>query len=66
MHRRKHFKKHFDKESLNDGIYICRLCHRGIHKLYDEMHLAKHLNSHELLAKDPKIAKHVEWVAKQK
>jgi len=66
VHRRTYYRKHMDRETLNLGIYVCRLCHRGIHKLHDEMTLAKELNSLEALKADPDLARHVAWAAKQK
>ena len=66
VHRRAHFKKHYTKHVLASGIRICRQCHSGIHKFYDEMHLAKHLNSCELLLRDEALATHFAWVAKQR
>ena len=66
VHRRVHFKKRFDKETLNQGIRICRDCHKGIHKRYTEMELAKDLNTPERLREDPDLARHFAWVAKQK
>lgn len=66
MHRRNYFKKHYDKNILSKGIWVCRQCHRGIHKLFNEMTLAKELNSLEALKQDPQIQHHVQWVAKQK
>lgn len=66
MHRRTYFRKHFTKEELARGINICRKCHDGIHKLYDEMTLAKSYSSLALLQKDEKLRAHFAWVAKQK
>ena len=66
LHRRKHFKTHFSKERLNEGIMLCRRCHRGIHKLFDEMTLGKQYNSLDSLKTNPDVARHVEWVRKQK
>ena len=66
MHRRSYFRKHYGKNDLNSGIWVCRQCHRGIHKLYDEMTLAKNLNSLDALKDDSQIQNHVQWVAKQK
>lgn len=66
VHRRAHFKKHVDKAVLQQGLAICRACHNGIHRHYDEMHLAKHLNTPEKLSADPVLAAHFSWVAKQK
>jgi len=66
MHRRAHFKKHFSKEQLNQGIMICRTCHSGIHKRFDEMQLAKTLNSLNDIKRNPELVKFFGWVAKQK
>jgi hypothetical protein len=66
MHRRDYFRKRFSKDLLNQGIDICRLCHDGIHDLYDEMQLAKALNSLESLMADEGVQRHVRWVSKQK
>ena len=66
VHRRTYFRKHVDKRTLNAGIWICRLCHKGIHKRFDEMALAKHFNSLELLRSDESLRRHFAWVAKQK
>ena len=66
VHRRAHFKKHYDKSALQNGINVCRLCHRGIHQQYDEMVLATHYSTPEALLKDEALARHFEWVAKQR
>jgi len=66
VHRRTYFRKHVDKRTLNAGIWICRLCHKGIHKRFDEIALAKHFNSLELLRSDESLRRHFAWVAKQK
>jgi len=66
LHRRTAFKKNYSKEELNRGIQICVLCHRGIHRLYDEMALGKRLNTLAALLSDKAIQRHVQWVAKQK
>jgi len=66
MHRRKHFKKHYSKETLQAGIAICRQCHNGIHKYYDEMTLAKRLFTLEAIKSDRHLANHFAWVAKQR
>lgn len=66
MHRRAWFKRHFDRDVLNSGIMICRKCHSGIHKHYDEMALGKHFYTLELLLADDKLSRHFEWVARQR
>ncbi|GFD93377.1 hypothetical protein KUL156_40940 [Alteromonas sp. KUL156] len=66
MHRRNFFKKHFSKLELQSGIYICRQCHSGIHRFYDEMTLAKHYYTLQRLLDDEQLASFFRWVAKQK
>lgn len=66
LHRRSFFQKKYTKEFLNEGIMICYLCHKGLHKIYDEMKLAKEFSSIETIKKDAALLKHFEWVAKQR
>ncbi|MBL1176801.1 hypothetical protein [Pantanalinema sp. GBBB05] len=46
-------------------IQICAACHRQIHTLYDNSHLALHLNTLEKLNQDPQLQKFFAWVYKQ-
>ena len=66
VHGRNFFKKKYKKSELKDGIMICRLCHDGLHDLYDEMRLGKEFNSLEAIQADEALTRHFAWVAKQK
>ena len=66
VHRRSYFQKNYSREQLNEGIFICRTCHKGIHALYDEMTLARQFNSIEQLRQDTELARHFAWSTKQK
>ncbi len=66
QHRKTWAKKKLSKEDKNRGLNICRLCHDGIHDLYDEKTLAKEMNTLELLRQNVALQKHSSWVAKQK
>ncbi|MFT7139021.1 MAG: hypothetical protein ACI9B8_001439 [Sulfitobacter sp.] len=66
MHRRDRFKKHFSKQELNRGVYICRQCHVGIHKAYDQMTLAKYFAEFSFILEDEDLQRHFHWVGKQK
>ncbi|MDD4864866.1 MAG: hypothetical protein PHE38_12765 [Alishewanella agri] len=66
MHRRTFFKKHYAKAQLQAGIMVCRLCHKAIHRFYDEMTLAKQYHSLELLLNSELIQQHLLWASKQK
>ena len=65
-HKKHYIAKHFHQKRLEEGIHICRLCHKGIHKTYDELTLAKHLNTLHALRSDPKLHRHFKWVSRQK
>ena len=64
LHRRPHYKRHYSKAELNQGVMMCRPCHAGVHRLFDEMTLAKSLNTAATLLNDPRLQKHFAWVAK--
>lgn len=66
VHRRRRFKKRRDRATLNLGIFICRLCHSGIHACHDEMRLAMDFDTPQALSKDPDLQRHFRWVSKQK
>jgi len=66
---KKRHKKKNDLDAmmtLNDVIWVCRMCHDGIHDLYDEQTLAKHINTLEKLTSDERLQKHFAWVSKCK
>jgi len=66
MHRRTHFRKHFSKTELQAGLMICRTCHSGIHRRFDEMTLAKELSSFDKLMQNNQLSRFFDWVSKQK
>lgn len=66
MHRRPYFQNHYSKQQLEHGVWLCQLCHKAIHRMYDEMTLAKQFNSLQKLAQDPTIIRHVEFAQKQR
>jgi len=66
MHRRAHFRKRYSRQALGAGIDVCQRCHTGLHRLHDEMMLARQLNTLQALQEDDAVARHVDWVARQK
>jgi hypothetical protein len=49
------------------GLWICHLCHGGIHDLIpDEKDLGSSYNTRELLLAHEGVRKHVDWVRKVK
>ncbi|HLO51963.1 MAG TPA: hypothetical protein VK211_26375 [Kamptonema sp.] len=53
-------------EDPGPTIDICSACHRQIHSLFDNKHLAQELNTLEKLKNDLQMQKFVAWVKKQK
>ena len=66
LHRRKRFRKRYSREELNRGVRICRLCHNGIHRMFDEMTLGQELNSLDRLREEESLIRHARWVSKQR
>ena len=46
-------------------IDICSPCHRLIQALYDNLELAKYLNTFDKLKSEPKMRKFLGWIRKQ-
>ncbi len=67
VHGRKRFQRRYSRNELQHrGLYICRLCHSGIHDLISERELAESFTTKDALLAHPGIRKHVAWVKKQK
>lgn len=66
LHRRKAFRRRYDRDVLNRGVHVCRDCHDGIHDFYDEMTLGMRFRELDALRADPALARHFRWVAKKK
>lgn len=67
MHGKKRFQRRHSKEEMRTrGIYICRLCHNGIHDLLTERELAEQYPTREKLLEHEPLCKHIAWVKKQK
>ena len=68
VHQRTRFIRRYGKNEMrSSGLWICRLCHSGIHKIIpNEKDLAESYFTKELLLGHAGIARHVAWVSKQK
>jgi hypothetical protein len=65
VHRRRRFATRLSRAALAEGVDVCRLCHRAIHRFHDEMTLARHLCTLEALREDPALKRHAAWAARQ-
>lgn len=67
MHGRRRVRERFDREEMTSrGIWVCRLCHRQIHRLHDQQTLAMSLNTREALVREPQMASFLAWARRQK
>lgn len=68
VHKRTRFiRRHGKREMRSTGLWICRLCHSGIHNIIpDEKVLAESFFTKELLLAHEGVARHVLWVSKQR
>jgi|TARA_R110000822_G_scaffold97549_3_gene221273 hypothetical protein len=66
-HRRKSYQRRFSLEEMRTrGIWVCRDCHRAIHRFFDEGQLGLVLNTLEALAATPELQRHAEWARRQR
>jgi hypothetical protein len=66
-HRKRRFRRDYEREDLKArGLWLCRLCHRQIHRFYSEDELGRRLNTREALLADPQMARFLEWARRQK
>ena len=64
--KKRYINLHGKEEMRTRGVQLCKLCHDGIHDLYEEKELADNFNTKELLLEDKRVRKHIKWVRKQK
>ena len=66
-HRKSYFKRRYSKEELvNRGLWLCRLCHRHLHKTFDEKELGRQLNTRRTLLERPEVQTFLAWARRQK
>jgi len=67
VHTKKRFINRHGKEEMRQrNVMICKLCHDGVHDLYDEKMLAESFTTKSDLLNDERVRKHIKWVKKQK
>jgi hypothetical protein len=68
VHKRTRFIRRHGKEEMRcTGLWLCKLCHSGIHTIVpNEKELAESYYTRELLLSHAGIVRHVQWARKQK
>lgn len=62
LHSNKWFKKRYVKSQLNEGLRICKECHKTLHDLIpSEKEMGKKYNSKDRLLSHPSVAKYIAW-----
>ena len=66
-HKRTYVRNQFSKmEMQTRGIYLCKDCHRMVHRHIDHRTLALEYNTLEALQVHPELEKFISWVRKQR
>ena len=55
VHSSAYFRKNYSREDLEQGVDLCWLFHRGIHRLFEQMTLAREFSSLDALQANPLI-----------
>jgi len=64
-HRKPWFQRHFSKQDMRSrGVWLCRECHRAVHRFFDEQTLGRRLNTLEALRAEPALQRHAAWARK--
>lgn len=67
VHGKTWVRKRYSRDALaRTGIWLCRLCHRFIHRQFDEQTLAREFSKLESLQANEAVQRHVVWAAKQR
>lgn len=66
LHGKSYIRKRYDRsERITATLWVCRPCHRYIHKVFSEKELALVYNSRAALLDDPRIREFVTWLARR-
>lgn len=67
LHSKKKYLRLYTKHFMrNNGINICKYCHKQIHWLFPHAYLGEYLNTVKALRTHPKFQKYLNWARKQK
>lgn len=65
-HTNKWFKKRYTRDQMQDGIDLCKDCHKFVHDQFTEKELGRDLNNRQKMLEHKSIQKFVQWVRKKK
>lgn len=64
-HGKRVIRERFERPDLKArGIWVCHLCHRQIHRFFDNRRLAEELNTVERLRETPEMLRYIAWARK--
>jgi hypothetical protein len=65
LRRNRWFRRNLPPERFQEGIDVCRPCHKAIHRFIDEKTLGRRYASREALLEHPELAAFIAWVRTQ-
>ncbi len=67
VHRRAWFAKRYSRDDMHQrGIWLCRLCHRFVHRHFDEVTLGRDYATLDRLLADPGVQRPLQWAGRQR
>ncbi|MFZ9011581.1 MAG: hypothetical protein ACO21J_07980 [Anaerohalosphaeraceae bacterium] len=65
-HSNKWFKKRLTRDQMQQGLDLCKDCHKFLHKQFTEKQLGRELTTRQEMLKNETIANFIHWVRKKK
>ncbi|MFN3189875.1 MAG: hypothetical protein ACE361_05075 [Aureliella sp.] len=66
-HRNKWFQRRFSREEMRRTVDLCRDCHHAVHQFVPrEKDLGRNYYTLDLIRAHPMMARHIDWVRKQR
>jgi len=66
-HGKRWFRERFSKDEMTRrGLWLCRLCHRQLHRTFSEKELGQALNTREAILEEPGMQRFLEWARKRR
>jgi hypothetical protein len=62
LHSNKWFKSRYSRQAMQQGMQLCKMCHKALHNLVPkEKNLGRLYNTKEKLLANPLVANYVKW-----
>jgi hypothetical protein len=66
-HRKRRIRYRYHRDELHHrGLWVCRLCHRQLHRFFSEEQLAEDLNTRDRILEEPAMVRFLAWARRQR